>query len=510
MNEGRVIQGRYRLLAKLGQGGMGSVWRATHIELGTPVAVKLIDPTVADSKVALARFKREAQAAASLRGTNVVQVLDYGIDDTVPYIVMELLEGENLGARLSHKAPLSPTEAAHILGQVGKALARAHALNIVHRDLKPDNIFIVRDGDDEVTKVLDFGIAKTMSPETFEASIQTKSGAILGTPHYMSPEQAAGRSTVDHRTDVWSFGVIAFECLTGCRPFNGSTLGGLVIAICTEAIPQPSQVAMVPRGFDDWFARCVCREQSGRFQSILDAVVTLRAICEPRRSSSLVDAQEEPQWEQGSREVTLQNNSVRSASQPNPGAGVSGSATGGTSRVDGGTVSTSSRTVGSAQKRRISIVYMGLAVLLLGVGAVGAVGYVRKSHSLAAASAAPSTTAALVASASDPAALAREVPSAQPSLAITQPITIEGEAPKSLPVVSAVASQAHAESGAPRHAEPAHAPTTAVVPVQTLTPTVPPTEAVPAMTEPATRPEPERVEAPSPPRRRSIEDRLAF
>src|SRR5512145_1989722 len=188
---------------------MGTVWRALHLELGTPVAVKLIAPDAADSKISLTRFKREAQSAASLRGTNVVQILDYGVDAGDPFIVMELLEGESLAARLSHRAPLPARETSQILGQVGKALARAHALQIVHRDLKPDNVFLVRDGEDEITKVLDFGIAKTLSSSmNLEASIQTKSGAILGTPHYMSPEQASGKAVVDHRADIWALGVI--------------------------------------------------------------------------------------------------------------------------------------------------------------------------------------------------------------------------------------------------------------------------------------------------------------
>ncbi|HMA91863.1 MAG TPA: serine/threonine-protein kinase, partial [Polyangiaceae bacterium] len=157
MRAGRVIDGRYRLLSKLGQGGMGEVWRGEHLGLGTPVAVKLLSPTVLDSKLALARFKREAQSAASLRSSNVVQILDYGVDAESPYIVMELLVGETLSMRLGKHAPLAPRAAARILTQVGKAVAKAHALSIVHRDLKPDNIFLVRDGEEEVAKVLDFG-----------------------------------------------------------------------------------------------------------------------------------------------------------------------------------------------------------------------------------------------------------------------------------------------------------------------------------------------------------------
>lgn len=359
MTVGRIIQGRYRLLSKLGQGGMGEVWRGEHIGLGTPVAIKLLHPTVIDSKSATARFKREAQAAASLRGSNVVQLLDYGVDEDSPYIVMELLEGESLSARLSRRAPLAPGETAHLLGQVGRAVARAHSLSIVHRDLKPDNIFIVRDGDEEVAKVLDFGIAKTLSKATFELSIQTKSGAILGTPHYMSPEQASGRAAVDHRSDIWSFGILAFECLTGYRPFNGSTLGSLVLAICSEPIPDPSSVASVPRGFDDWFRRCVARDPTQRFQSMLDAVAALRSVCEPMNplgaSSDLEGEVREPTLQASIRGPALQAAQTRQSSQEHPES-----------------VSASARTLATIRRHRSSTAYVALAVVVLGGLVLGA------------------------------------------------------------------------------------------------------------------------------------------
>lgn len=512
MMEGRVIHGRYRLLSKLGQGGMGSVWRATHVELGTPVAIKLIDPTVADSKVALSRFKREAQAAASLRGTNVVQILDYGVDDAIPYIAMELLEGESLGARLSRKAPLTPKETVDILGHVAKALARAHAQSIVHRDLKPDNIFIVRDGDEEVTKVLDFGIAKTMSALAFEASIQTKSGAILGTPHYMSPEQAAGRGTVDHRADIWSFGVIAFECLTGCRPFNGSTLGGLVIAICTEPIPLPSQVANVPRGFDNWFSRCVCRDQADRFQSIVEAMAALRAICEPSSLRSVA----EPQWEEGAREATLQNNSLRAPSLRTPSAalGTGGDRGAATRSAEGGTpetVSASARTLGTSQKKRSPVAYIALALLVFGGGAAGAIGYARHSEASAAASAAPSETTALVTPSSVVAAPSSVAPIPEPSMAVTAPLVIEGDTPKSGAVAAPIAAPITAVRKPQEAATVAAVIPSAVASATEAAPVAAPTAvSTPHVVEPATRPEPVPTEVPPPPRRRNVEDRLAF
>jgi serine/threonine-protein kinase len=289
MPDDRVIAGKYRLIAKLSKGGMGSVWRAQHMELDCPAAVKLLEPAFAESPEALARFKREAQSAASLRSTNVVQIFDFGVDNGSPYIAMELLRGESLAERLARKSPLSPTETALILGQVARAAGYAHSMGIIHRDLKPGNIFISEDAGESVVKLVDFGIAKPAHVEAGGAPV-TMTGAIMGTPQYMSPEQASGRGTVDRRTDVWSFGIVAFECLTGQHAFWAETLASLLLAICTDPLPVPSQVGRIPRGFDEWFARCVHRDPSQRFDSITEAADELRAICGIARPSPLMSS----------------------------------------------------------------------------------------------------------------------------------------------------------------------------------------------------------------------------
>jgi serine/threonine-protein kinase len=277
--EGRILAGRYRLVSQLGRGGMGAVWRAEHLDLGTPAAVKLIDEGFAQAPEALARFRREAQAAASLRSANVVQILDYGIDNGTPYIAMELLEGESLADRMERRYKLEPIDCATILYQVSKALSRAHDQGIIHRDLKPDNIFLVRDGDDEIAKVLDFGIAKRTSALQTSADLATRTGSLMGTPYYMSPEQASGRRQVDQRTDIWAFGVIAYECITGRRPFEDNNLGGLLLSICTEDSVVPSSVGSVPPGFDLWFSRCTVKDPEGRFSNIREAAAELCRIC---------------------------------------------------------------------------------------------------------------------------------------------------------------------------------------------------------------------------------------
>lgn len=277
---GRVLAQRYRLLDKLGEGGMGSVWRAEHLELGTLVAVKLISEEVAKNPEALARFRREAHAAAALRSPHVVQILDYGVDGDTPFMVMELLDGESLADRLARRGSLDLHETSKILSQVARAVAKAHSFGIVHRDLKPDNIFLVSNDDEEVAKVLDFGIAKATGGPTGSVGMMTGTGVMLGTPYYMSPEQAAGKREVDHRTDTWALAVIAYQCVVGHPPFRADTIGGLVLAICTEEAPRPSHQASLDPRFDAWFLQGVQRDPDRRFQSARELADSLRTLAE--------------------------------------------------------------------------------------------------------------------------------------------------------------------------------------------------------------------------------------
>ncbi|MGC4068989.1 MAG: serine/threonine-protein kinase [Polyangiaceae bacterium] len=276
--QGRVLAGRYRLSDKLGQGGMGSVWRAEHLTLKSQVAVKLMDPSVADSAEALTRFEREALAVAELRSTHIVQVIDYGIDDGTPYIVMELLIGENLGALIRRQGRLTLRDTTHVLSQVARALAVAHGRGVIHRDLKPDNIFISNENGEQLVKVLDFGVAKRIDALAASTAPKTHTGLLLGTPYYMSPEQALGEPGLDVRSDIWSLGIIAYECLTGRLPFEKGTLGALLQAICNERPAPPSRIAEVPVGFDDWFARATARNKVERFATATEAVTHLSAL----------------------------------------------------------------------------------------------------------------------------------------------------------------------------------------------------------------------------------------
>ncbi len=294
-----LVAGKYELLGMIGRGGMGSVWEGRHITLGTKVAIKFIEKEYAQSEEARSRFDNEARAAATIQSKHAIQIFDHGVtDDGKPYIVMEMLEGEPLDKRLERLGRMPLQEVARVLSQVCRALYRAHERGIVHRDLKPENIFLVRtqDDDEDVAKVLDFGIAKIRGPGGQSLSNSTKTGAVLGTPYYMSPEQARGLRNIDHRTDLWSLGVIVFKCVTGVLPFEGESLGDLLVKICTTPIPVPSQVLPgLPPMFDAWFARALDRDPTKRFanaQELADALSYACGISVRRPAPSGVQNQE--------------------------------------------------------------------------------------------------------------------------------------------------------------------------------------------------------------------------
>jgi serine/threonine-protein kinase len=268
---GAIIGGKYQLDRPVSRGGMGSIWAGRHLQLGAPVAVKFMDPSYVASPAFRARFEREARAAANLKSPHVVAVQDYGIDGDVPYIVMELLQGEDLHTRLERRGRLTLAETAALLGQLGKALRRAHEIGLVHRDLKPRNVFLARSDDDEIAKILDFGIAKETGSKTVGDS--TATGEIVGSPHFMSPEQLRADKGLDARSDLWSLGVILFRCLTGALPFPGEALTGVMVKILMDPIPRASEVAPdLPAALDGFFARAFARERDQRFQSVREMV----------------------------------------------------------------------------------------------------------------------------------------------------------------------------------------------------------------------------------------------
>ncbi len=299
---GIIIAERYRLERKLGAGGMGSVWLANDLSLGSTCAIKLVDPDKVGNEEVRVRFQREARAAAQIRSANVVDVFDHGLWLGVPFIVMEYLEGEDLGARLDRKGRLDLRETYDIVAQVARALVRAHAMGIVHRDLKPENIFLVPGDDHEVAKVLDFGIAKLDQYSLRDKT--TKTGSFMGTPYYMSPEQARGRN-IDWRSDLWALGVIVFQCLTGKPPFESEALGDLMGMILYDPIPKiTDRDSSLPPEVEAFWERACNRDRELRFQSakeLADALAETAMLerrevptLPPRTSfTSLVDSEQQ-------------------------------------------------------------------------------------------------------------------------------------------------------------------------------------------------------------------------
>jgi serine/threonine-protein kinase len=282
---GTLIAPNVRLSHLLGVGGMGRIWVADHLTLRIQVAVKFMATEVAEDAQSIARFTREATAAAQIRSPHIVQTFDHGVmPDGTPYIVMELLQGESLGERLDREQTLSLQQTATLVEQIGKALTRAHAVGIVHRDIKPENVFLVRGDDDELfVKVLDFGIAK----RTFDDAVGTITSAyIIGTPSYMSPEQLVGER-VTPASDLWSLGVVTYQALTGAMPFDAETLGGVCVAIDQARFVPPTQLRPeLPAAVDTWMDRALSREANGRFGSAKELAAALAAALAGERAAT--------------------------------------------------------------------------------------------------------------------------------------------------------------------------------------------------------------------------------
>jgi len=282
LGPGTVVAGTYEIVRLLGQGGMGAVWEAKHLRLPDKrVVVKVLLFGTTDA-VTLARFRREAEIASRLGHPNIVQVFDFNtLPDGAPFIVLELLQGESLAARLARGRPTF-TETLAIVTQIGSALAAAHREGVVHRDLKPDNIFLCPtplDGEiRDVAKILDFGISKLRGAKT----VLTQDAALIGTPQYMAPEQATGRNDdIDARTDIFAFGAIVFEMLAGRPPFLGDTLAAVIHAVVYAPTPPLRELAPeTPPAVAAAVERALAKERDARFPDVGSFVkaVTARSL----------------------------------------------------------------------------------------------------------------------------------------------------------------------------------------------------------------------------------------
>ena len=284
LETGDVLLGKYQIEALLGRGGMGLVYRARHVHLNEPIAIKVLRHDVQLDEEAVTRFKREAQAAVRLKSEHVARIHDVGVfDDGSPYMVMEFLAGADLGSLVDANGPTDVPTAVDLILQACDALAEAHASGIVHRDVKPSNLFISsRPDGSHVLKILDFGISKSATGTDLSL---TQTASVLGTPAYMSPEQMRSARKVDARTDIWSLGTVLYELVEGRRPFRAETFSEM----CVMAAVDPHDPLIRAPELEPVIARCMAKTPEGRYQSVAELAVALAPFArDPSRAAHYV------------------------------------------------------------------------------------------------------------------------------------------------------------------------------------------------------------------------------
>ena len=271
VSPGELLAGTYRIERVLGQGGMGIVVSATHLQLDQRVALKFLLPNAVQHKETVERFAREARAAVRIRSEHVARVIDVGtLENGAPYMVMEYLEGKDLSRQVTEHGPFPIPEAAMLLLQACEALAEAHSLGIVHRDLKPANLFLTHRRDGSVcVKILDFGISKLTTPGTGPGFDMTGTTTVMGSPYYMSPEQMRSTRNVDMRTDIWALGVILYEIVSGHVPFDAETMPQLCGMVLQESPPPLERFRPnTPTRFEAVILRCLEKDPQRRYQNV--------------------------------------------------------------------------------------------------------------------------------------------------------------------------------------------------------------------------------------------------
>lgn len=279
LETGQVIEGKYRIVRLIGTGGMGAVYEGENVLIRRRVAIKVLHADGADNSEIIRRFEREAQAAGEIGNDHILEVLDLGsLENGDRFMVMEYLDGETMAQRIERFGRLTPHQVAPLALQFLTALVSAHAAGIIHRDLKPENIFVLRSkaGRTDFVKLIDFGVSKFSRPFKEGEHRMTRANAVLGTPCYMSPEQARGASETDVRSDIYSCGVILFEAVTGRLPFEGESFNDLMFKIALSDAPSVLDfVPMLDRRFADIVSRACARDPNARFptaQEFLDAI----------------------------------------------------------------------------------------------------------------------------------------------------------------------------------------------------------------------------------------------
>ena len=435
LQAGDVIDGKYRIVRLIGEGGMGAVYEGENVKIRRKVAIKTLLSGLTGNADVVGRFEREATAAGRIGNAHILEVLDLGeMQDGDRYMVMELLDGEPLSARIEARGHLSPAEVAPIGAQVLEGLAAAHAAGIIHRDLKPDNIFILKKhvGIVDYVKIIDFGVSKFQALSgDGEAMSMTRTGAVMGTPYYMSPEQASGSRDADHRTDLYALGVILYQAVSGRVPFDAPTLNQLLFKI---VLSDPLPVKGVIPNLDDAFAsiisKAMARDINARFQSADEFKAALDGWRTAGKSVSVPPPPDRASMEAAvlGTQTAKPDGSVPANTAMQPGAKTAGS--------------WSTSQAGTGAKSSNKPIIAGLAIVG-GLGVVGALaGYALFSGSESA-PAEPSAAAAAVSP--PPAAPAPQAPAAQPNVApVVQPATA---APTPAPQAPAAESSAALGAG---------------------------------------------------------------
>src|SRR5258706_3738388 len=278
----QVIDGKYRIVKLIGEGGMGAVYSGENIRINRKVAIKVLHAAYTGNQEVMQRFEREAEAAGRIGNDHILEVLDLGqLPDGDHFIIMEFLDGEPLSNRIKSRGRLTPHEATPLIRQVLQGLSAAHGAGIIHRDLKPDNIFILREkaGVPDYVKIIDYGISKfNQLSGDGEAMKMTRTGAVMGTPYYMSPEQTSGSAEADQRSDIYSMGVILYEAITGRVPFDAGTFNQLMFKIVLSEVPPPETIVPdLDAAFSSIIAKSMTRDLTQRFQSAPEFIQALDA-----------------------------------------------------------------------------------------------------------------------------------------------------------------------------------------------------------------------------------------